>query len=273
MPKVDIDYSNTIIYKIVCKDPLITDVYVGHTTNFVQRKYAHKQTCNNVKSPCYNLKLYKTIRSNGDWPNWDMTIIQFYNCKDLLEARHKEQEFFVALNATLNSIEPLPPKVVHVEPKNSQIYTVNSNITENNDNKYNCKICNYNINKKSSYDKHLLTAKHVGNSQKIQEEGVKMLSYVANGSYKCVCNKVFKYHSGIWRHKRTCTFLTEKKSPEPIVSAIYDNEMIKLLINECSDFKKLILDQNNIILNQNKTILELVKKGSIIPNNTSSIDL
>ena len=46
MPKVDIDYSNTIIYKIVCVDPLIKDLYIGHTTNFVQRKYAHKQTCN-----------------------------------------------------------------------------------------------------------------------------------------------------------------------------------------------------------------------------------
>jgi len=201
-----------------------------------------------------------------------MTIIQFYNCKDLLEARHKEQEYFVALNATLNSIEPLPSKI-NISPKNSQIYTVNSNITENNDNKYNCKICDYSINKKSSYDKHLLAAKHVCNSQKIQEEGIKMLSNVANGSYKCACNKLFKYHSGIWRHKRTCTFLTEKKSHEPIVSAIYDNEMIKLLINECSDFRNTILDQNNIILNQNKIILELVKKGSIIPNNTSSCNL
>jgi hypothetical protein len=95
MPKVEIDYSNTVIYKIVCKDPLIadvSDVYVGHTTNFVQRKYAHKQTCNNIKSPCYNLKLYKTIRDNGNWANWDMTIINNYNCKDHLEAKQKEQE-------------------------------------------------------------------------------------------------------------------------------------------------------------------------------------
>ena len=39
MPKNEIDYSNTIIYKITCLDPNITDVYVGHTTNFVQRKH------------------------------------------------------------------------------------------------------------------------------------------------------------------------------------------------------------------------------------------
>ena len=47
MPKVEIDYSNTIIYKISCKDIAIKEVYVGHTTNFVQRKHTHKQSCIN----------------------------------------------------------------------------------------------------------------------------------------------------------------------------------------------------------------------------------
>ena len=31
MPKIIIDYSNTIIYKITCKDTENKDVYVGHT--------------------------------------------------------------------------------------------------------------------------------------------------------------------------------------------------------------------------------------------------
>ena len=61
MPKTDIDYSNTIIYKITCTDSDITDVYVGHTTNFVQRKHAYKQSCKNIKSSNYKLKLYKVI--------------------------------------------------------------------------------------------------------------------------------------------------------------------------------------------------------------------
>jgi hypothetical protein len=34
MPKDDIDYSNTIVYKIFCNDQSINDVYVGHTTLF-----------------------------------------------------------------------------------------------------------------------------------------------------------------------------------------------------------------------------------------------
>ena len=76
MSKTDIDYSNTIIYKITCKDLENKDVYVGHTTNFVQRKHAHKQCCNNEsKNDC---KLYKTIKEKGGWSNWKMEIINFF---------------------------------------------------------------------------------------------------------------------------------------------------------------------------------------------------
>ena len=79
MPKIEIDYSNTIIYKIICKDSNVTDVYVGHTTNFVQRKYAHKQGCINNKSPNYKCKLYEVIRNNNGWDNWHMEIVNFFN--------------------------------------------------------------------------------------------------------------------------------------------------------------------------------------------------
>ena len=118
MPKKDIDYSTTIIYKISCNDESISDVYVGHTTNFVQRKHAHKLSCTNIKSSNYKCKLYSVIRNNGGWDNWKMEIINFFNCKDHYEARKKEQEYFILLKATLNSIEPLPtPKPKDVTPK------------------------------------------------------------------------------------------------------------------------------------------------------------
>ena len=108
MQKKDIDYSNTIIYKITCKDPKITDVYVGHTTNFVQRKKSHEQSCINEKLPNHKCKLYDVIRQNGGWINWKMEIVHFFECHNLYEARKKEQEYYINLNATLNSIEPLP---------------------------------------------------------------------------------------------------------------------------------------------------------------------
>ena len=47
MPKTNIIYNNTIIYKIVCNDLNIKDLYVGHTTDFTKRKYKHRLNCIN----------------------------------------------------------------------------------------------------------------------------------------------------------------------------------------------------------------------------------
>ena len=41
MPKTPIDYSKACIYKICCKDVEIVDVYVGSTTNLIQRRKSH----------------------------------------------------------------------------------------------------------------------------------------------------------------------------------------------------------------------------------------
>ena len=76
MPKIAIDYENTIFYKIYCKTSGVTDLYIGHTTNFVQRKYAHKQTCENSKYKGYACKLYRFIRDHGGWGNGIWTLLR-----------------------------------------------------------------------------------------------------------------------------------------------------------------------------------------------------
>ena len=45
MPRKEINYLNTIIYKFVCNDLNIKDTYVGHTTDFIKRKATHKSHC------------------------------------------------------------------------------------------------------------------------------------------------------------------------------------------------------------------------------------
>ncbi len=52
MPKntSEIDYSKTIIYRIVFKDLSISECYVGHVTNFTKGKCQPKTNCNNEKS-------------------------------------------------------------------------------------------------------------------------------------------------------------------------------------------------------------------------------
>ena len=85
MPKNEIDYSNTIIYSISCKDKTISDVYVGHTTNLIKRKCQHKVSYNNLNN---KLKIYETIRKNGGWDNWGMKEIAIYNCKNKDESKY-----------------------------------------------------------------------------------------------------------------------------------------------------------------------------------------
>jgi hypothetical protein len=103
MPKCQQDYSEIIIYKICCKDSNIKDMYIGHTTNFIQRKNQHKTRCNNKIN---NSKIYQFIRDNGDWENWSMIQIEKYNCKDRREAESRERYWIENLNATLNTNNP-----------------------------------------------------------------------------------------------------------------------------------------------------------------------
>ena len=105
MPRKAIDYSNTHFYKIVCKDLNITDCYVGHTTDFIKRKYTHRQACINPNVRFHNLDLYKTIRENGDWDNWDMVLISTENISNSLEARKREREYTEELKANLNMVK------------------------------------------------------------------------------------------------------------------------------------------------------------------------
>ena len=100
MPKNFIDYSKAIIHKIVCNDLNITDVYVGHTTNFINRKALH---CNNPNSKNYNFKIYNIIRNNEGWNNWSMIEIEKYPCNDINEASARERYWYQLLNAKLNT--------------------------------------------------------------------------------------------------------------------------------------------------------------------------
>ena len=196
----ELDYSNTIIYKISCKDHSITDLYVGHTINFVQRQMAHKNSCNNEKSSNYNCKLYQIIRENGGWNNWTMSIVNFFNCTNKTEAREKEQEYYKLLNANLNSVEPLPIRNKNKCLKADLNNTENEIIKHDNTSQFACNICKYYTCRKSQYDRHNSTMKHKQNTN-----SENYTTNLQNKIYKCICGKIYKYDSGYYRHKRQCT--------------------------------------------------------------------
>ena len=299
MPKTEIDYSNTIIYKITCNDINITDLYVGHTTNFVQRKHAHKHMCNNTQSHNHNCTLYSTIRQNGGWDNWKMEIIYRCNCSDHCEATDKEREYYIQLHANLNNNRS-PPKQIELPPQISepddeqsthictqctitfddeiQLETHNqlNNHKKRTNNliihtpykkmpkmpvKYNCDLCDFSCSKKSNLVKHSSTAKH----QNIQNH---TNSYIKNAeSYKCKCGREYKHSSNYYTHKKKCI---DQQTIGTDVNAL------SLLVLEVVKQNKELIDQNYETQKQNhelhKQFIDLYKNGTSVVNNNNTIN-
>jgi len=103
MPKSQIEFSHTIIYKICCKDTNVNDIYVGNTTNFTQRKNQHKTLANDESC---KRKVYEYIRANGGWNNWSMIQIEDYECTNKREAEMRERYWMETLHASLNCNNP-----------------------------------------------------------------------------------------------------------------------------------------------------------------------
>jgi predicted GIY-YIG superfamily endonuclease len=240
MTRKPADYSCTLIYKITCKDPLITDIYVGHTTNFVQRRDEHKR--GSIQNSC---KLYEVIRANGGWTNWTMEIIHYFSCKDLKEAKTKEQEYFVALQATLNSVEPMGGEKKEKKEKDNAIETTQNPTFKNKH--FVCIKCNYNCFKESEFIKHLLTKKHVNNaSGNIKKTHIE---------FNCKnCDKKYKSRKGLWGHYKTCSILIKTDSQENIINKKSDEEF-KFLSSMIEELKK----NNSNLQKQLAEVLNITK--------------
>ena len=148
MPRIEIDYSQIVIYKIVCLDLEIKDIYVGSTTNFIKRKYQHKL----LSGKHTNLKLYDTIYDNGGWEAWEMIEIEKYPCADKNEATKRERFYYELLKANLNSRNP--------NRKNKEFYQTNKvKIQSKYKEKYICPNCKTEVSCQG-YTKHNSSAKH-----------------------------------------------------------------------------------------------------------------
>ena len=242
MPKTEIDYSNTIIYKITCKNLLVNELYVGHTTNFIQRKHTHKSSCINEKSKNYKCKLYDVIRKNGGWNNWKMEIVDIYNCRDHNEAIKKELEMTQTLNATLNSIE-LKPKIVNITEEYVEIKEIKK--LKKNLPRFFCETCAFKCYMKCDWTRHITRPKHF-----LSVDGnIKNLKNLKK-TYVCDCGKIFLSNSGLWKHKKVC--IEEKNII--IDKELNDKELIMILIKQNSELLEVIKNgKHNTINSHNNT--------------------
>jgi hypothetical protein len=190
MPKIPIDYSKTIIYKIVCNDLNVKDCYVGHTTDMTKRKWGHKSVCNNEKNKGHNHKIYKIIRENGGWDNWNMLLVEKFPCKDKYDACKREREVYEEIDAKMNTVRPyLTQEEIKQYHKqyDKQYYQINKEYKKEKFKEYN----QANKQKISAYKKKYREA----NKQKISERNKEKIECL-------ICGSIVR-RSDIAQHKRT----------------------------------------------------------------------
>ena len=108
-----------------------------------------------------------------------------------------------------------------------------------NDNNYTCCLCDFTTCKKTNFETHLHTKKHIRVSQATLSN-----NDATTKMTKCeICNKVYRDRTGLWRHKKNCTPDTnsEKNSYKP-EEEHSDKDLIMLLIKENSELKNMMME-------------------------------
>ena len=227
MPKVKMDYSSTIIYKIFCKNTRIKEAYIGHTTNLVKRKSAHKAVCKNT---FHNNKLYSYIRAHGGWDNWEIIILDNINCKNFEEARKAEQSYIDTHNSELNTDTAYSIKDDGGKTENDYTYKEYKEPPV-----FYCECCNYECSKKSDYNKHLATQKH----KKTEITAYKVTEIEKTPQiFHCECGKQYKHRQSLANHKKRCDY------KEPVCVEIQKPK------EETGEVVALLMEQNKILMEQ-----------------------
>ena len=152
--------------------------------------------------------------------------------------------------------------------------------------KYNCIGCNYTTKRKSQYDRHLLTSKHKRIHDYIENSSKKFKTYKCDN-----CNNEYKFHSGLWKHKKTCTHkpdpandVTESEKCEPLTeetinssSKIADTNVVTELLKQNQEYKSIMFDLvkenkdfKQLLIEQNHKMMELAGKVGNNNNNTTN---
>ena len=126
--------------------------------------------------------------------------------------------------------------------------------------KFQCNFCDYITCKKSSYDKHILTRKHLQltKSSNLGDNGDKKFLICNN------CNKNYQSRNGLWKHQKICNSIILENEYIPdkklIMMLIKQNS---LLCKENNDFKNIMIEQQT---NTQNIMMEVIKNGT---NNNS----
>jgi hypothetical protein len=125
--------------------------------------------------------------------------------------------------------------------------------------KFVCEICTISCNKKSDWNRHIQTNKHIIN----QKGGFGNILATPATPFICECGKKYNDRSGLWRHSQKCDYkyAHDKSQEDPAEKTTDNQDLIAFLIKQNSDLQKQILEvckninsgSNNTINSHNKT--------------------
>lgn len=110
-------------------------------------------------------------------------------------------------------------------------------------NEYKCDICEYKCVKKSEWERHISRKKHK----------MKLDVNYENRIFECECGNVYKHRQSLQNHRKKC------------IKEI-NNELIIELIQANKELKQLLVEQNT-------KIMDIVKDGKHVTNNTNNFNL
>jgi len=118
---------------------------------------------------------------------------------------------------------------------------------------FSCEKCNFNCRFISDWNRHLSTLKHTRQCQKEMSGNVwkqDSANFTSQNRLSCEkCNRQFQTPSGLWKHKKKCADNKTSNSIEEKAKSITDkDELIMFLIKECSDYKNIIIDHQNMMM-------------------------
>ena len=127
---------------------------------------------------------------------------------------------------------------------------------------FNCNNCDFHTSNKKDFTRHTETLKHIRNVN----QGFFNDFTPKNPKHVCSqCGKSYKEYSGLWRHLKKCNadFI-------PIDDTLTDKELILQILKQNTELIKENSEFKLLMLEQNKTMTELVNTSSHTTNNTSN---
>lgn len=114
-------------------------------------------------------------------------------------------------------------------------------------NKFTCLTCDFKCSRSAEYIRHLATVKHLSQSQGYNED-TKKHKKNTDEHFSCDnCGKQYKFHSGLWRHKKIC-LQTDLHIEEPT-----DKELIMLLVKQNTELLEVIKNGTHNTTNNNNS--------------------